>query len=202
MRHKGIVSTANLRWLESACLAVLVPAMAFGLAACGSSVSGTSTAAPSGGTRSTATPPSATSKSSSANAPADSPAAAVESWVTQILQKRYTEACLASAPAMAPDQDAETVCNGPEAKKTLESLHEAWAKPGVKLPPQAQVKATGVAPQGDTVTVADTAVSVDGRTLHELALIGATGNVESFSVSLELKKRNGTWHVGDLHIKF
>lgn len=202
MRHKGIVSTANLRWLESARLAVLVSAMAFGLAACGSSVAGTGVAASSGGTSPTATPPTGTSKSSSANASADSPAAAVESWVTQILQKRYTEACLASAPAMAPDQDAETVCNGPEAKKTLESLHEAWAKPGVKLPPQAKVKATGVTPQGDTVTVADTAISVDGRTLHELALIGASGNVESFSVSLELKKRNGTWHVGDLHIKF
>ncbi|ONI78113.1 hypothetical protein ALI144C_30815 [Actinosynnema sp. ALI-1.44] len=103
---------------------------------------------------------------------------------------------------MAAGQDAETVCNGPQAKKTLESLHEAWAKPGVKLPPQAQVKVSDVVPHGDTATVADTAVSVDGRTLHELALIGATGNVGSFSVTLEVKKNNGAWHIGDLQIKF
>ncbi|CAM3731366.1 hypothetical protein KIPE111705_22080 [Kibdelosporangium persicum] len=202
MRHKGLVPTATRRWLDSVSLAVLVPAMAFGLAACSSTVAGTGTAAPSDGTSPSATSPSATSKSSSANASADSPAAAVESWVTQILQKRYKEACLASAPAMTTDQDAETLCNGPEVKRTLESLHEAWAKPGVKLPPQAKVTATGVTPQGDTVTVADTAISVDGRTLRELALIGATGNVESFSFSLEVKKHNGTWHVGDMNIKF
>ncbi|WP_083752627.1 hypothetical protein [Actinosynnema sp. ALI-1.44] len=83
----------------------------------------------------------------------------------------------------------------------MESLHEAWAKPGVKLPPQAEVKVTGVVPQGDTATVTDAAISVDGRTLRELALIGATGNVESFSVSLEVKKRNGAWYVGDLQIR-
>jgi hypothetical protein len=207
MRHTGIGSTANRRRARLSCLVALLPALAFGTAACGSAETGASSTGASGAAT-TATTPSSTPKSTDKSTPtsekasADTPAAAVETWVTQILQERYTEACLATAPAMPKEQDPATVCNGPDVKQSLASLHEAWAKPGVKLPPEGKVKATGVTAQGETVTVPDTAISVDGRTLHDLALIGATGNVDSFSFSLEMQKRDGVWFVGDLHIKF
>lgn len=199
MQHTGVGPTANPRRARLTYLVTLVPAVVFGLAACNSAGAGANGAKTDGTAVAAATPSTTTSKT--AEAAADSPAAAVESWVTQILQEQYTQACLASAPAMPPGQDPTTVCNGPDAKQTLKSLHEAWAKPGVKLPPETKVKATGVEAQGDTVTVADTSISVDGRTLHDLALIGATGDVDSFSFSLELRNQDGKWYVGDLHIK-
>jgi hypothetical protein len=97
---------------------------------------------------------------------------ALERWVTQILQEQYTEA-LASA----------------------KSLREAWAKPGVKLPPQGKVEVAEVSAKGDEVTVPDTAVKLDGRTLRSLELIGATGDTGSFELSFKMQKHKGAWYV-------
>ncbi|KAA9159668.1 hypothetical protein FPZ12_019930 [Amycolatopsis acidicola] len=79
-------------------------------------------------------------------------------------------------------------------------MHDAWAKPGVKLPPEGKVEVSGVTATGDKVTVPDTAVTVDGKSLHDLELIGSTGDVSSFKLSLETTKKDGAWYVSDWNI--
>lgn len=174
---------------------VAVSVMALGLAACGGeSVSGS--AQPSQGS---AAPASATPAPGGAQGEdsTKTPEGALKSWITQVLQEQYTEACEASAPAAEPGQDPATVCASDDVKRTLSSLHGAWAKPGVKLPPEGAVTVDALSPAGDSVKVPDTAVSVDGRTLHELELIGATGDTSSFTMSVEMTKQDGKWYVSD-----
>ncbi|WP_245633587.1 hypothetical protein [Amycolatopsis jejuensis] len=133
---------------------------------------------------------------------ADTPGAAVEAWVTNILTERYKEACLASAPVSAPGKDPETECADPSRISAAKSLREAWAKPGVKLPPESKVEVTGVPADGDKVAVPDTAIKLDGRTLHSLELIGATGNTDGFSLKITAQKHDGKWYIGDMDINF
>ncbi|UKD52286.1 hypothetical protein L3Q65_30805 [Amycolatopsis sp. FU40] len=170
--------------------AALVPAILLSLAACGSTdVAGTPGPA--------APPPSTAPKPSEAEPASGAPAyqTAVERWVTQILQKHYEKACLSSAPVLPPGKDAKTLCKSPAARKSAESLHDAWAKPGVTLPPQGKVTVDEVSTSGDQVTVPDTAVKLDGRTLRSLELIGSTGNTSSFSLAFKVQKHEGAWYV-------
>ncbi|WP_409462451.1 hypothetical protein [Amycolatopsis sp. GA6-003] len=166
------------------------PAILLSLAACGSTdVAGSP--GPAAAPPSSAPQPSAAETASGAS----TYQIAVERWVTQILREQYEEACLSSAPAMPPGKDAKTLCKSPAARKSAESLHEAWAKPGVALPPRGKVTVDQVSATGDEVTVPDTAVKLDGRTLHSLELIGATGNTSSFSLAFKVRKHEGAWYV-------
>jgi hypothetical protein len=164
----------------------------------------------SAGPATSATPATPASSEASATAPpspaepasgAETPEAAVERWVTQILEERYIEACLSGAPLLPAGQDAEALCQSPAALSSAKSLREAWAKPGVDLPPQAKVAVATVPATGDKVTVPDTAVEVGGRTLRELELIGATGDTGSFSLSLKVQKHAGAWYVTGFDLK-
>jgi hypothetical protein len=130
----------------------------------------------------------------------ETPAAALARWATQILEAKYTEACMAGAPPTTPGQDSAKVCAG--AEQEGRKLHDAWAKPGVVLPPEGKVEAHDVAATGDSVTVPDTSISLDWRSLHELELMGSSGKPGLFSLSIELKKINDTWRVADVHFKF
>ncbi|MFF1615064.1 hypothetical protein ACFVYA_45620 [Amycolatopsis sp. NPDC058278] len=178
------------RWLFP-----LVPPMVLLVAACGPArVAGSANAATTGPPTSVADVPAATSSAAAASG-AETPGRAVERWVTQILQAQYTEACLSSAPALPAGQDAESLCRKPQALTSAKSLREAWAKPGVKLPPAGKVEVGTVKATGDKVTVPDTAVKLDGRTLRSLELIGASGDVGSFSLSLKVEKRERAWYV-------
>ncbi|MET8850812.1 hypothetical protein [Amycolatopsis sp. NPDC004625] len=133
---------------------------------------------------------------------AGTPGGAVERWVTQILQERYTEACLSSAPVLLPaGQDAETLCRKPEVLASAKSLHEAWAKPGVTLPPAGKVEVAPVKQAGDRITVPDTAIKLDGRTLRSIELVGATGDTGSFSLSLKVQRHAGSWYVTGFDLK-
>lgn len=178
------------RWLFP-----LVPPMLLLVASCGSArVAGSAkpaTISPVTSAASVTAPTSAAQPTSGAK----TPATAVERWVTQILQEQYTEACLSSAPAMPAGQDAESLCKRSEASASAKSLREAWAKPGVELPPGGKVEVATVTAKGDKVTVPDTAVKLDGRTLRSLELIGATGDTGSFSLSFKVEKHAGSWYV-------
>jgi hypothetical protein len=176
----------------------LVPAAALLATACGpAGVAGTAGPATTGPIS-----PAAPTSSARAASGAETPGLAVERWVTQILQEQYTEACLSSAPVLLPaGQDAETLCRKPEALASAESLHEAWAKPGVELPPTGKVEVATVKPAGDRVTVPDTAIKLDGRTLRSIELVGATGDTGSFSLSLEVRKHSGSWYVTGFDLK-
>ncbi|MFJ1768086.1 hypothetical protein ACIOD2_47755 [Amycolatopsis sp. NPDC088138] len=181
------------RWL-------VLPAVVMGLTACGSAgVSGSAVPVTSP-SASPATAPPQTSQAQPASG-AETLQTALEHWVTQILQEQYTEACLSSAPVLPAGQDAETLCKNPEALASAKSLHEAWAKPGVKLPPQGKVEVTKVAAKGNEVTVPDTAVKLDGRTLRSLELIGATGDTDSFSLTFKMEKHEGAWYVQGFDLK-
>jgi hypothetical protein len=67
---------------------------------------------------------------------------AVTYWVTQVLESHYQRACLASAPGAAAGQDPSQPCPSDTFSKVAQSLHTAWAKPGVTLPPKAKVQVT------------------------------------------------------------
>ncbi|GAA1029090.1 MULTISPECIES: hypothetical protein [Amycolatopsis] len=41
----------------------------------------------------------------------------------------------------------------------------------------------------------DTAVKLDGRTLHSLELIGSAGNTGSFSLTFKVQKHEAAWYV-------
>lgn len=132
----------------------------------------------------------------SSAAPAGGPEEAVTQWVTAVLQEDYQKACKLMAASAPPGTDVEKECSSGDARSTLSSMHEAWAKPGIKLPPQGQVEVAKTAPSGDTATVSDDAVSVDGHTLHDLMLIGASGDgVSGVHITLKLERHDGTWAV-------
>lgn len=158
-------------------------------------------AAPVGSTSATAEPTS----SDSANQPAggDTPADAVATWVTHILLEEYTEACVLTATVASEEtgQDAETLCaSDGDAIQAMTQLHEGWAKPGITLPPDAKVEVTEVDAQGDTATVPDTSVMVGDVSLRELELIGATGDTDSFELSLQVRKQDGSWYVAGMNM--
>ncbi|MEU8632812.1 hypothetical protein AB0C38_11635 [Amycolatopsis sp. NPDC048633] len=179
-------------------LAPVLPAVVMGLTACGSAgVSGSAAPAPS----QSVSPASASPQTQPASG-AVTLEAALERWVTQILQEKYTEACLSGAPVLPAGQDAEKLCKSPTALGSAKSLREAWAKPGVKLPPQGEVEVTEVAAKGTEVTVPDTAVKLDGQTLRSLELIGATGDTGSFSLTFKMQKHEGAWYVQGFDLKF
>jgi len=147
------------------------------------------------------TSPDAPTSSAQPASGAETPGAAVERWVTQILQEQYVEACLSSAPALPAGQDAQSLCAEPAASASAKSLRSAWAKPGVTLPPEGKVEVAAVAAKGDKVTVPDTAVKLDGRTLRSLELIGATGETGSFALSFRVEKHAGSWYVTGFDLK-
>ncbi|ANN15937.1 hypothetical protein SD37_09970 [Amycolatopsis orientalis] len=100
----------------------------------------------------------------------------------------------------SPDQDPETSCNDPAVLETAKSLRDAWAKPGVELPPRGKVEVIGVTGDGPVITVPDTAITLDGRTLRSLELIGGSGDSKSFTLTLNVEKRDGAWYVADLNL--
>lgn len=170
---------------------VAAAALTLGLSACQSQTTGAA-AGP------VVAPPSvsASAAGSGDSSRADTPGAAVSAWVTQILEEKYAEACKASVAVAKPS----TSCAGEnQVIRTFQQLHTAWAKPGVALPPKAKVDVAKVDAKGDTATVPDTSIKVDGRTLHDLELIGATGNTSSFKLELKVQKKNAVWYVSDLN---
>lgn len=196
-------STVNTRQRRPRWPAVLLPVAMLGFAACGTTGPDEQPQKGASGAISSATQePAMTSGPSHPRSAtgSETPEAAAESWVTQILGGHYAEACLASAPVASPGEDPEALCSSPDVLKTGESLREAWAKPGVKLPPQGKVDVTGVTGEGDKVTVQDTAITLDGRTLRSLALIGSSGDTTSFSLTLDVQKLDGSWYVGNLNL--
>ncbi|WP_284747872.1 hypothetical protein [Amycolatopsis sp. RTGN1] len=198
-----IAPTVHTRRPKARRLAPMLPAVVMGLTACGSAgVNGS--AAPVASSSASPSPASASAQTSQAQpaSGAETLQVALERWVTQILQEQYTEACLSGAPVLPAGRDAETLCKSPEALSSAKSLHEAWAKPGVKLPPQGEVEVTGVTAKGTEVTVPDTAVKLDGRTLRSLELIGATGDTGSFSLTFKMLKHEGAWYVQGFDLKF
>lgn len=179
-------------------------ALAIGLVGCGTTdtVSGLAQSTPSASApaATTSAPSSGSGSGSSSAGGAKTAAAAMTSFVTQVLQQHYAKACKDNAPGAAPGQAPATVCAKPEMTKTLTSLHDAWAKPGVQLPPVGKVKVSALSPQGDSVTVPDTAVTLDGHTLHDLELIGSSGDTSSFKMSFVVTKVNGSWYVSNFNI--
>ena len=173
----------------------LLPVIALGTVACGagaSVMSGNANPVPA------TNPSTVTSSGTSGSRGADSPKAAVIALVTDILEKRYTEACMLNMPPAGTD--IATECQKPEVTAVLQHLHDAWAKPGITLPPTSQVNVTTVATSGRAASVQDTAITVDGHTLHSLMLIGATGDTGSFGMSLSLKEQNARWYIGDMNM--
>jgi hypothetical protein len=195
-----IAPTVHTRRPKVRWLAPMLPAVVAGLTACGSAgVSGSARPV----TSPSASPASASPQTSQAQpaSGAGTLQAALERWVTQILEEQYTEACLSGAPVLPAGRDAETLCKSPQALASAKSLREAWVKPGVKLPPQGEVEVTGVTAKGNEVTVPDTAVKLDGRTLRSLELIGATGDTGSFSLTFKMQKHEGAWYVQGFDLK-
>ncbi|WP_410643625.1 hypothetical protein [Amycolatopsis sp. lyj-346] len=196
-----IAPTVHTRRTKASWFAPMLPAVVMGLTACGSAgVSGAAAPVASASASPANVSPQTTQAQPASGA--ETPEAALKSWVTQVLQKQYKEACLSGAPVLPPGQDAETLCASPKALASVKSLHEAWAKPGVKLPPEAEVEVSEVTAKGNEVTVPDTAVKVDGQTLRSLELIGATGDTGSFSLSFKMQKHEGAWYVQDFDLKF
>ncbi len=175
--------------------AVFLSAIALGTVACGGSgtvMSGNANPAPATNTSTS------TSSGSAGGNGADSPKAAVVALVTDILEERYSDACeLNLAPA---GTDNATECQKPQVASAMRQLHEAWAKPGIALPPQSKVDVTKLTTQGDSASVDDTGITVDGHTLHDIMLIGSTGNTSSFSMQITAKEKNSRWYIGDMNM--
>ena len=170
-----------------------LPVIALGAVACGaggSVTAGSANPAPAN--------PSTTTNSGSTGSGASSPKAVVIAMVTDILETHYTEACMLNLPPAG--MDIATECKKTEVTSALKQLHEAWAKPGVTLPPQSQVDVTKITTSGDSGSVQDTAITVDGHTLHDLMLIGSTGDTSGFSMQVTVKKKDSRWYIGDLNM--
>ncbi|HEY2060170.1 hypothetical protein [Amycolatopsis sp. NBC_01480] len=193
-------STTRLPWSHRLAVPTLVALLA-GTAAC------TGSAATSGiGGSPVPAPPSTTPSGTSSTSPsgtdakgAATPEALMTTFVTDVLQQHYRKACLLNAAPPNSNLDPAKVCASPEATKTLTSLRSGWAKPGIALPPKGKVTVDKVTPTGDTATVADTGISLDGHTLNALMLIGSH-NAEGFGVKWTLQRKQERWFIGEMNL--
>lgn len=178
-----------------------LPVLALSLAACGAqSATGADSVDPEAQASDTAPPPEPTTPGEQQGG-SPKPAGAVKKFVAQVLEEKYSEACMSSVPVLPADRDPAAFCARQEVTQSLTSLHDAWAKPGVKLPPAGKLVVNAMAEKGaDTVTVPDSAITLDGRSLRELELIGSSGDTDSFTLSFEVKKKDGAWYVGGWNI--
>lgn len=173
-----------------------------GAAACGSATtSGTAVAST---TTALATTSASAGTDTSAAAGADKPGAATPAalmtdFVTDVLEQHYYKACLLNAPSPGMNVDPATVCQQAQAVKALTSLHDAWAKPGVTLPPTSKVTVSPITPKNDTATVTDSQITVDGHTLNALMLIGST-NAGGFAVTWDLVRQQGRWLISTMNL--
>jgi hypothetical protein len=178
-------------------LAAAMTALTLGLSACQGTTAGTGAGTPAAAPSSTAASAGA---SQGGKESSGTPGEAVSAWVTQILQERYVDACKASVAVADPTAQCTDDPKN-KAVRAFKRLHDAWAKPGVTLPPTGKVEVAKVDANGDTVTVPDTAVKVDGKTLRDLELIGSSGDTSSFKLDLKVQKKDATWYVSDMSIK-
>ncbi|WP_245617141.1 hypothetical protein [Amycolatopsis taiwanensis] len=206
MTNEGVEAVRRVRVSQAGRLTTAVVALALGLTACGSKDTGTTGTGTSPVSVPAASAPSGSASASSNNTDsaggARTPGEAVSAWVTQILQEEYTKACQSSAVVAAEaGQDPATMCeSGGGAVSSMKHLHDAWAKPGITLPPAAKVKVDDVDPKGDTATVPDTSIKLGDKSLRDLELIGSSGDTSSFRLDLQVVKKDGAWYVGGMDI--
>jgi hypothetical protein len=195
----GGVSRAGL-------LAVAGITLTLGLTACNQKTSAAPAPAPASPTQSLAAS-SSPSESEPTSAAGDytprgesSPGMAVSTFVMQILQGNYAKACRTSAIVAPPEAgDTAKMCaDDGDAISSLKSLHDAWAKPGVDT--NAGVAVIGADAQSDSVTVQDTDIMVGDKSLHDLELIGSSGDTSSFKLALTAKKKDDMWYVGGINM--
>lgn len=185
---------------------LIVGALLAGVVGCGTGAAAGSTPAPASVTSASSTTKTTAKPSTGATngvPVATSASDAVVYWVTQVLEAHYQRACLASAPAVAGSgQGSSQVCPSKVFTKVAQNLHNAWAKPGITLPPESKVgvDATTLPSANGTVDVPDTMITVDGRTLRSIELIGATGDTGSISLSLVVSNVGNAWYVSDWNI--
>lgn len=162
-------------------------ALVFGLTACGD------------GGQAQIVPPAAAKPSVEAEVAATTPAAATAAWVSAVLENRYDAACelMVDEGTEPPQRVSPEMCT--QAGSTLDGLREAWRKDVVTLP--AQVTVADITPQGQTALVPDTDVHVNGHSLRDLQLIGATGG-GSFQLNLALRQLGAAWFVSDVNMSF
>lgn len=184
-------------------LAVTLPLLAVGLSACGSE-SPTQSQAQSDAGKSASQSSSTASSAGDGSGGSESTTAAgtVETFVTRVVTERYKKACMTLAPPDTPENVVKSRCANPDSWAILQSLNKAWTKPGVTLPPEAKVEVTNVTKKNGTATVPDTAITLDGRTLREIELMGSQGDTKSFSIALKLQKDGGNWHLSDVKMSF
>ncbi|MFD2420555.1 hypothetical protein [Amycolatopsis pigmentata] len=187
MEIKGIKATGGL--------AAMATMLTLGLSACQQHTEGAANPVAASSSANT----SAAAPSSKASSQAATPGDAVSAWVTQVLQEKYVDACKTSVAIVAPSTSCTDDGNN-DVISAFKHLHEAWAKPGVTLPPKGKVEVAKIDAKGDSATVPDTAVKVDGKTLRDLELIGSSGNTSSFKLDLKTQKKDGVWYVSDMHI--
>jgi hypothetical protein len=182
---------------------VALCATLIGIVGCGTEAKAGDNPPPSSSTTPSTTSPAGPSTAPAGDGATDATASdAATYWITQVLESHYQRACLASAPAVAPGQDPKKACPSNTFTSMAQSLHKAWAKPGVTLPPKGKVHVTATTlPSSEgTVVVPDTTVTLDGRTLRALELIGASGDIGSVSLSLDVREVDNTWHVSNWNI--
>ena len=56
-----------------------------------------------------------------------------------------------------------------------------------------------ITPNGDTATVTDTGISLDGHTLNALMLIGST-NAQGFGVTWTMQQQKGRWFISSMDL--
>jgi hypothetical protein len=173
--------------MRTAVGAALSAAALLGAASCASSSAGTGKAA------SNPTTTAATTTASAADA-RTTPAGTVSAWVADVIENRLDAACA----LMAQNGKAATGNQCTQGATAFQSLRSAWTKNVVTLPPKVTVSKVSVS--GDSGTVADTDVTVDGHTLRALELIGASGQTGSFSLTLSLQRLSTGWYVSNLNI--
>jgi len=116
--------------------------------------------------------------------------------VADVLEKNYNAAC----SLMSDNNQKVNSSMCPKASATLDVLRQAWMKNVVTLPPKVTV--SGASVKGTSATVPDTGVRVDGHTLRELELIGASGNTSTFTMSLSLQQLSTGWYVNNVNTGF
>lgn len=197
MKTRMTVTGGQVRQTGKRWCAVVVPLLAVSLSACAVGATGQGGGATASTENASNSAPRTLSRTPGEGQQlgAKTAAGAAESFVTWILQERYTQACLSTAQVADPKLNLEAMCRGPQPGRMMTSLRSAWAKPGVTLPPEAEVKVTNITQHGTTARVLDSEMTLDGRTLRELELIGAVGDVGSFHLSFDMRKKDGLWYV-------
>ena len=192
-------------------------AAAIGLAGCGSGGgSGAAAGSHSAGVATSTSPSAGASNSDSGSAASMAdPTAALQAWVTNVIEGNYSQACLEStgmptgsatsstaAPSAAVCADpTKIIADGQSIASALSRLRTLFTPAGAESgSPDVQV--TPIKASGNSVTYDARGITVDGQELDKIVVAHSSGvTAQQLDLTFPMTEINGSWYVANFNLQ-